>query len=305
MEIGEAANQYLALDAIDATDFYEKRGSGDADNLVGTRKADFLYGLQGDDILWGSRDGLLEDDPGGPDALSGGSGNDILRGGGANDVLRGGPGNDIIIAGDAIGDMGTQDTARFEGLSSEYQIIGGQTYSIVTGSDGSRDKVFGVQYLRFDNEVIELGEGSALDGAGDPEGFVVAERVALLYEAALNRDGDIDLPGLNFYIGVTETNNLSDEFLAQDLMTSPEFTANFGNANTLSNSDFLEQIYLNVLDRPSDAAGRQFYLDLLNEGTISKALALADIAISPENTTESRDILMGLYENSAGDWSFI
>ena len=88
-------------------------------------------------------------------------------------------------------------------------------------------------------------------------------------------------------------------------MTSPEFTASFGDVNTLSNSDFLEQIYLNVLDRASDAAGRQFYLDLLDAGTISRALALADIAVSPENASESSEVLMGLYQAAPGEWAFL
>ncbi|MCZ4368830.1 DUF4214 domain-containing protein [Sulfitobacter dubius] len=241
----------------------------------------------------------------GSDDLQGNELNNILWGGGGADVIGGGGGSDVLVATSQLAQHGTGDTASFDGRSDTFDIVGGIDYTVVTAADGSRDKLFGFQFLRFDDQLIELSAGSALAEAGRPEDFVIAERVALLYEAALNRDGAIDLPGLNFYIDVTQRDGLSDEFLAADLMTSPEFSANFGDATTLSNADFLEQIYLNVLDRTSDSAGRQFYLELLNEGVISKALALADIAISPENTVESTSVLMGLYETNTGDWGFL
>ena len=67
----------------------------------------------------------------------------------------------------------------------------------------------------------------------------------------------------------------------------------------MSNTDFLSRIYENVLDRTPDQAGLQFYLDLLDANTISRALALADISVSPENTQGSTEILMSLYETTA------
>ncbi|MEM9967991.1 MAG: DUF4214 domain-containing protein [Pseudomonadota bacterium] len=239
------------------------------------------------------------------DRIAGAEGNDILIGNGGADILRGDAGDDVLIAGATFTDVQSMGSALYFDVSTAYTIQGGTDYAVITSSSGERDKLFGMEFLIFDDQTIQLSSGSALDGAGAPEDFLIAERVALLYEAALNRDGNIDLPGLNFYISVTQRDMLTDEFLAQDLMTSPEFTANFGDANTLSNAAFLEQIYLNVLDRPSDAAGRQFYLDLLNAETISKALALADIAVSPENASESKQVLMGLYETSNGDWAFL
>lgn len=288
------SNRIAYFDAL-GFDFGLADGNVAIESLA-TDQADYLIGGQSDDTIDGAA---------GADILLGGAGNDILRGGAGLDVINGGSGADILLAAQRMDDRGSNDIAVFEGSSANYDIQGGQLYATVVNETGQRDKLFGFDVLRFDDQDIELGTGSALDSTGDPGDFVTADRVALLYEAALNRDGNIDLPGLNFYISVTERDNLSDEFLAADLMTSPEFTASFGDANTLSNSDFLEQIYLNVLDRSSDTAGKQFYLDLLNAGAITKALALADIAISPENTAESTSILMGLYENSVGEWSFL
>lgn len=257
------------------------------------------------DLLWIMGD--IEDVTGTAfdDYLGGNSLHNWLTGGSGSDVVYGGGGPDVLFAGSSMADAGTGDIAEFDGMAGDYQIVGGQEYLVVQNADGVRDKLFGFGTLRFEDGDVSVSAGNALDGTGAPDDFIIAERVALLYEAALNRDGAIDLPGLNFYIDVTERDNLSDEFLANNLMRSPEFATNFGDPETLSNADFLERIYLNVLDRESDPAGRQFYLDLLNAGTITKALALADIAISPENAGESRQILMGLYENLPGEWAFL
>jgi len=312
LDIAEGATQFLAASAEAAAANNQITGTGGNDSNDGTALADYFDGQGGDDLYFGGA---------GPDALSGGAGNDILRGGEGRDMLVGGAGNDVMFGNTTRADGGAGDVARFDGLSTDHVILGGSEYAVVTGPDGSRDKLFDVSFLRFDDGDITLPDGNALD-TGDvsfatlnKENFDTGERVALLYEAALNRNGDIDLPGLNFYIDVTERDNLSDEFLAADLMTSPEFTANFGDVNTLSNQQFLEQIYLNVLDRPSDADGLAFYLGLLNNGEISKALALADIAVSPENTNGSAEILQSLYETTtpetdagtglAIDWSFV
>ncbi|WP_439523106.1 DUF4214 domain-containing protein [Marivita sp.] len=295
-QIGIASNDFLALSAVNVSGLYEQILTDDDDAPFATSRADYILLRDGDDTV----DGL-----GGPDALNGGAGNDILRGGLHTDNLTGGPGSDMLFATTTFGERGEGDIARFSGDAGDHTILGGKDYAIVIDPEGARDKLFGFDFLRFDNGVIELPDGSALDGAGDPADFGVAERVALLYEAALNRDGAIDLPGLNFYIGVTEANTLSDEFLANDLMRSPEFTRNFGDVAAMSNTEFLTVVYTNILDRAPDGPGLAFYRDLLDEGRISKALALADIAISPENTLGSVDILMSLYENSAGDWSFV
>lgn len=314
LAVGQAHNTFLPGSVAVVAGLHERIGTEEANTESGTALADYFSGMGGDDLLSGL---------GGPDALSGGIGNDILRGGAERDMLVGGAGNDLLFGAEArslatVAPDG--DTARFFGLSSEYTVLGGTDYAVVIGPDG-RDKLFDVSFLRFDDGDIALTAGDALDTGEVPfetlnkTNFDTGERVVLLYEAALNRNGAIDLPGLNFYIDVTERDGLSDEFLAADLMTSPEFTANFGDVNTLSNADFLTVVYTNVLERTPDADGLQFYLNLLDTNAISRALALADIAVSPENTNGSAEILRSLYEttapqidtatNIALDWSFV
>lgn len=306
---------------------HERIGSSGIDIETGTDLADYFSGLGGDDVLNGA---------GGSDALSGGSGDDLLIGGDGSDFLRGGAGNDKLYGDSGDSGQAFVDVARFDGLASEYVIEGGIDFAVVSGPDGNRDELFDIEFLRFDDGDIALPEGSAPEGGGTPEeiitppepavpeivvpvpqpvapptgggqspDFGLAAEITLLYEAALNRDGAIDLPGLNFYIDVAAEADLSLEFLAADLMNSFEFTESFGDVEEMSDSGFLGQIYENVLDRPADPAGMQFYLDLLEDEAISRAMALADIATSPENTLGSADIIGNLVEAIPGEWSFL
>lgn len=213
------------------------------------------------------------------------------------------------------------DTARFEGEASDYQIIGGSTYAIIIGPDGSRDKVFDVEYLRFADGLVTLGAGSALDGAGELEDLITAETIALLYEAALDRDNDprgIDTPGLNFWTDFAEEllterglglREMS-EVIAGFLMESPEFEEKFFNVDTVTNEAFLDRVYQNILGRAPDRSeagelgGFEFYLGLLdgtNGPPVSKEVVFADIAISRENAEQSAEALMTLFQDSTPD----
>ncbi|MEL6311357.1 MAG: DUF4214 domain-containing protein, partial [Pseudomonadota bacterium] len=63
-----------------------------------------------------------------------------------------------------------------------------------------------------------------------------ARCIAYLYEAGLDRDGDIDLPGLNFWIDARE-GGLDENQVAQAFLDSPEFAAAFGEPDTLSDTE--------------------------------------------------------------------
>lgn len=75
------------------------------DELIGTKKKDFIQGLSGDDELYGFEGDDYLDGGDGNDYLSGGngmhqnSGNDILIGGAGDDVLIGEDGDDLLIGG--------------------------------------------------------------------------------------------------------------------------------------------------------------------------------------------------------------
>lgn len=136
-----------------------------------------------------------------------------------------------------------------------------------------------------------------------------AQTVALLYEAGLNRDGNIDLPGLNFWIDQREA-GLSERQLSRAFLESNEFTAAFGEAfdtgapDYLSNQALVEQLYRNVLNREGETAGVDFWTGLVASPEFTRADLLLAFAGSPENVAGS-PFVEDLAETAPGAWEFL
>jgi hypothetical protein len=94
------------------------------------------------------------------------------------------------------------------------------------------------------------------------------QTIILLYEAALNRNGNYDWDGVNFWIDGYE-GGTSYQTISRSFLNSPEFEQKFGeplNANQqnyLSNDEFVNTMYLNVLDRSGDPSGLQYWNSVL------------------------------------------
>ena len=82
-----------------------------------------------------------------------------------------------------------------------------------------------------------------------------------LYLAAFNRIPDTD--GFTFWMGV-HRNGGSNSQIAQVFAQSEEFVSKYG--GNLSNSQFLDLIYQNVLGRSADAAGRDYWVGQMSNG---------------------------------------
>lgn len=156
-----------------------------------------------------------------------------------------------------------------------------------------------------DIAIFEPAVSVALDPALAPDG---ARLVAYLYEAALDRDGEIDLTGLNFWIDAREDGR-SAEAIANDFLESDEFRTLLGNATRPDASGFLDDLalvtglYENVLDRAADQPGLDFWLSVAQEQDISRADLLIFFAESAENRAASPEI-QTLSELSPGFWAF-
>jgi hypothetical protein len=64
-------------------------------------------------------------------------------------------------------------------------------------------------------------------------------------------------------------NGVSREQIVQGFLSSTEFQANFG--STLTNGQFVERMYLNVLQRFPDPGGFNFWLGQLDGGFMTRA----------------------------------
>jgi hypothetical protein len=217
--------------------------------------------------------------------LTGNGGNDLLIGGGGTDILIGGGGDDEMQGGDGT------DTARFAGNRADYtiQASGGA----VQGADGS-DTLQGVEALQFDDTFVFFDQ-RRISEAG-------AKTVAYVYEAGLNRDGAIDLPGLNFWIDKREQ-GLSEHDLSQAFLNSNEFRDAFGDPNTLSDLQMVEVLYRNVLNREGEQGGIDFWVGVLANPGFDRADLLLSFAGSAENLQGSA-FVNGLSETQPGIWEF-
>ncbi|MDY6782468.1 MAG: CRTAC homolog protein [Cyanobacteriota bacterium] len=90
-------------------------------------------GLDGDDLLQGTRNNDTLKGHNGRDTLNGSTGNDDLDGGGGNDILRGSWGNDILTGG-----------------SGNDILVGGKGTNILTGGEGKDRFVFNVLSREID-----------------------------------------------------------------------------------------------------------------------------------------------------------
>lgn len=120
----------------------------------------------------------------------------------------------------------------------------------------------------------------------------LAEHVALLYSAALDRMPDIS--GLNYWIDKA-AEGLSTVEISRYFIASDEFQEKY---DVSSHEEFLDQLYLNVLDRTADAEGGAYWLDKMEQGMHQEEV-LNYFAVSDENVNNS-GWLAGLTETDNG-----
>lgn len=99
-----------------------------------------------------------------------------------------------------------------------------------------------------------------------------------LYQAAFDRVPDLD--GLGYQMSAIEVSGLSPRQVAQNFINSPEFSSKYG---ALNDTQFVTQLYQNVLKRAPDSGGLAFYLEGLANQSFTRASILAGFSESPEN----------------------
>jgi type VII secretion-associated serine protease mycosin len=122
-----------------------------------------------------------------------------------------------------------------------------------------------------------------------PEFASVVAPVTRLYLAYFLRSPDY--AGLQYWVGLhragTPLAGISDAFAG-----SAEFVGVYGH---LTNAEFVELVYNNVLGRPADAAGKAYWLGKLNSGQLSRGGVMLAFSESPEFvTTNSARVLVTL-----------
>jgi uncharacterized delta-60 repeat protein len=198
----------------------------------------------------------------GDDALQGSSGDDDVGALEGNDTIRPGSGNDQVDGGAGV------DLVVLSGRYADYDVVNRGHHWVlsdsVAGRDGT-DQVLNVERLRFADGYLSL---ELFEGHGG--------EAYRLYKAAFDRTPDV--AGLGYQINALDQ-GLSLLQVAQNFIDSPEFARTYG---SLDSTQFVTQLYANVLDRAPDDGGLAFHTQNLAAG-MSRAAVLVGFSESPEN----------------------
>jgi hypothetical protein len=171
------------------------------------------------------------------------------------------------------------DWYEFSGELDEFELIGTPDQVVVTSlSDGSSQSIEAAERVLFSNGARAYD----IDGR--------AGKAYRIYKAAFDRDpmeGDTD--GLGYWIAQMD-NGMDMVEVAERFIDSAEFRSVYG--ENPSNEEFLNKIYLNVLDRLPDEEGYAWWMDQLEnnpEKTWEKVLA--DFSESAENQANVADLV--------------
>ncbi len=219
------------------------------------------------------------------------AGNDTINGSSRNDVLLGYEGNDNFYPGsgsDSIDGGNGFDTLNFSGNRADYTISKvGSNVSVKT-TTGTTDTLANIEYLQFDDQPVVSCHSNTSQ-----------QYAALLYQGALGRTPDPT--GLSYWTNLAENlpsatkalglyglsdvagNYNGDLSIAGGFTQSTEFINKYG---SLTNEQFVTQLYANVLDRDPDPDGLADWVGHLNSGT-TREHVLIGFAESAEAITNA------------------
>ena len=188
----------------------------------------------------------------------------------ADDVLVGTSGNN------ALEGLGGIDTAQYAGARANYTVDPStEGYTITSAADG-RDSLLGVERIRFADASL------ALDIDGN------AGMAYRLYSAVFAREPDHI--GLGFWMNLLD-DGASLNYVARDgFLASAEFRERFG--VNVSNETYVQNLYTNVLHRPLDQDGFNFWVAALDRGVPRE-----DILLQFSESNENKAIVIGSIEH--------
>lgn len=252
---------YTTFRYVRITDDTDKDGQGsggtvgaDIEAVGVTGRTSSVLGTNSDDSLSVTlAQGQFLIGLGGNDTLTGGTGTDIFDGGGGNDIMNGGGGLDVAVY-DA-----TRAEITIDNTGSGFTVTRGTEVDTLT-----------------DVERIDLNDGSyvRLDVGADG----AAGEAYRVYQAAFARTPD--KAGLEFWIGQRD-NGLDLTEIARGFTNSSEFAQVYG--TNLSTEAYVDKLYENILGRDAEAVGRNFWIEALNNGGVSRVDVLEQFSEGDEN----------------------
>ena len=216
-----------------------------------------------------------------------GADNDFVSGSPGDDGFSGGPGNDVIVGRDGT------DTARFEKAFDTHSIvIDGDIVTVTNNLDiaaggTGTDTLNSIELLEFSDGASFVADGaidlSVLQGATALSGAEL-ESLVELYVAYFDRAPDA--LGVLFW-GNALANGASMRDIAELFFEQPETQAKMPSAIP----DLVDSAYAHVLERSADAEGRAFWIEVLENGSVSRAEFMLElIAGARANDAAAEDV---------------
>ena len=139
-----------------------------------------------------------------------------------------------------------------------------------------------VDYIKFKDKTIDVvkdifGVFAQLD-ASKPDALTAPpSQIFRLYNAAFARFPDYD--GLKYWINDYKTQSIRD--ISANFIRSNEFISKYGQNNPTS--EFVNNLYLNILGRLPDESGKNYWVDSIDSGRESRSVVLLGFSESVEN----------------------
>jgi len=174
-------------------------------------------------------------------------------------------GNDQVDGGanvDTVAIWTGRDGVSITGIGTDTVTVDGQ-------ADGWGIKTLkNVERIDFDNGLLAID----IEGNAGP-----AYR---LYQSTFARTPDQG--GLHYWIDDLDAGRSNLVSMANSFFASDEFRGLYGDPETVSNAQFIDLVYANVLKRAPDAEGRGYWLNELDHGQ-ERAVVMASFSESMEN----------------------
>jgi hypothetical protein len=177
-----------------------------------------------------------------------------------NDSINGGGGIDTLVVSAGIGNYSVTKTP-----------IG---YTLVdrTGSDGT-DALLNIESIKFSDKTINLTLQAK--AASAPQADVT--RLVELYTAFFNRVPDAD--GMSFWIDEMKAGKTTNQVAEAFYNAGVNYSSLTGFSSTMTNTDFINVIYKNVLGRKdgADAGGLSFWETEITSGRANRGTLVTNI----------------------------
>ncbi|SRR5579859_1143954 len=194
--------------------------------------------------------------------------------------------------------LSVSDTVVFSGSSSEYQIsalANGQGVTVTDTGTGrtSTDTLTGINAIQFSDATVIVASTPGASG-----GTATSGNITELYGAVFGRLPDA--AGLAYYQNEL-TNNPGESLVsfATKFLSSPEYTNNSAHRyaqNTAGETQFITDMYTNLLHRAPEAGAVPYYLNLISE--LTQGSAAGSSAYTSADLTAHATLLVD-FSNSA------